>query len=272
MDYNAVSVPSNRSRQGQYYSTVVGPYDVFAIRYGYTPVAGERSGEQHAQVAAIAAESSARAELAFSTDEDSPGSSGNDPTVSNWDLGDDPIAFHADRLALAQQLLLDAANRTVRPGESWAMQHHAVRTFMYQAYVSGVYLAKFVGGVVYSRAHRGDKNALEPNPVTPVAAAQQARALTLALQIVAGDFWMPAAEAMRKLPQHVGYGVCTDPHLDEYCLGIGSPSLLVESLTYRTHILSALLQPIRRRGLALLEWMSESGRPPAAEVRPYEAL
>ena len=103
--------------------------------------------------------------------------------MSTWDLGDDPVAWHADRLALAQRLLVDAANRTVRAGESWALQHHAVRAFMRVALTSGAYLAKYVGGVVYSRAHRGDAGA-HAAPVAPVPAAQQARALELALQVV----------------------------------------------------------------------------------------
>ena len=264
MDYNPINIPSDRSQQGQYYSTVVGAYDRWAIRYGYTVVDGEVSGVQPPALAAIAAlGGQAKGGLAFATDEDRPRSDGIDPFASTWDLGDDPIAFHADRLALAQNLLREAANRTVQVGESWTLQHHAVRAFMRTALSSGTYLAKYVGGVVFARAHRGAATpavSAADDPVAPAPPLEQARAVTLALQIVSGDFWMPAAEAMRRLPKRTAGGGagCADPALEEYCLGLAPPALLEEAGRIRRLVLMALLQPSRTRGLALAEFMAEA--------------
>ena len=37
MDYPAINVSLDRSKQGDYYTTKAGPYDIWAIEYGYTP-------------------------------------------------------------------------------------------------------------------------------------------------------------------------------------------------------------------------------------------
>jgi hypothetical protein len=37
MDYPAVNVSTDRSKQGDYYTTKAGPYDLWAIEFGYTP-------------------------------------------------------------------------------------------------------------------------------------------------------------------------------------------------------------------------------------------
>jgi hypothetical protein len=42
MDYPAINIASDKSKQGDYYTTVVGPYDIWAIEYGYTPFANQQ--------------------------------------------------------------------------------------------------------------------------------------------------------------------------------------------------------------------------------------
>ena len=61
--------------------------------------------EQHAELKAIAARGAARKALHFATDEDGATTSGVDPYSNLFDLGDDPLAYYWDRMALAQALL-----------------------------------------------------------------------------------------------------------------------------------------------------------------------
>ena len=42
MDYAGINLTNDRSKQGQYYDMSVGPYDVWAIQFGYTPFKAER--------------------------------------------------------------------------------------------------------------------------------------------------------------------------------------------------------------------------------------
>ena len=232
MDYHPINIPSNRSLQGQYYTTAVGAYDKWAIRYGYTPVPAEVDLEQHAELAAIAAEGAADPALQFASDEDTPRSDGVDPAASTWDLSSDPVGYYTDRLALAQNLLAEAANRTVRPGESWALQTSTARGFMRSAITAGSYVAKHIGGIIFSRGHRGDVGAAPP--VVPVSGAEQARALRLVLQIISHDFWLPLASAVAHMPKHIGWGCDPpSPSTDEYCMGLGQPELLSSALEVR---------------------------------------
>jgi len=53
MDYPAINVPSDRSKQGDYYTTKAGPYDLWAIEYGYKTFnspAEEKEGGPHSEL------------------------------------------------------------------------------------------------------------------------------------------------------------------------------------------------------------------------------
>ncbi|KAL1499291.1 hypothetical protein AB1Y20_011499 [Prymnesium parvum] len=257
MDYIGAFVPSNRSMQGQYYSSSVGEYDKWAIQYGYTPVEGEVAGEQPAELAALAARGAASAALAFATDEDEPSADGTDPLVNLYDLGDDPLFFYEDRLALAQSLLAGVVNRTVLPAEPWTRLLPAVRVYLTVALRAGTYAAKYLGGYTVSKAHRGDPHAAAP--VAAAAGAEQARALQLGLQIVAQPFWREVGALLRLAPRREGE--CDG--LQQYCLGSAAADLRGAVLRVRKLVLVALVQEARTRGLQQQEW--EAGGAPRGE-------
>ena len=104
---------------------------------------------------------------------------------------------------------------------------------------------------MFSKAHRGDAAAAEP--VTPVDVAEQQRALQLVLQVVSQDFWLPAARAVRRMPEREG--VCGG--LNEYCLGLSGAELLGMVRRARQSVLLQLLQPARLSGLQQHEWDAE---------------
>jgi len=253
MDYVPSYIPSNRSWQSRrpsgFVSAVVGAYDRHAIEYGYSVVEGEVDGVQPPKLAALAARGSHEVALAFATDEDGPRVDGVDPLTNIYDLGDDPIHYYRDRLALTQRLLLTAANRTVLAGESWTKQTAAVLSFINTALRAGAYIAKYVGGSLFSKAHKGDPHAADS--MTPVPAADQARAVQLALQIISQPFWLPTAMAVRRMPLRTGYG-CGE--LEPYCLGLKPPELLARVRRTREQVLLGLLQVERLSGLAQQEW------------------
>ena len=102
------------------------------------------AGQQHTALKAIAARGAARKALHFATDEDRATTSGVDPYTNLFDLGDDPLAYYWDRMALAQALLQQVLNRTVLPGEPWTRQLAAVGALMRVAMRGGAYAAKYV--------------------------------------------------------------------------------------------------------------------------------
>ncbi len=83
MDYCPINIAPKGKKQGDYYSTTLGPYDYWAIEYAYKPVDGDEASELK-KIAARAPEH----DLVYATDEDAV--LNDDPYVNRWDLGSDP--------------------------------------------------------------------------------------------------------------------------------------------------------------------------------------
>ena len=65
MDYSPINIAPKGKKQGDYYSTTIGPYDYWAIEYAYKPVDGDEAAELK-KIAARAPEH----DLVYATDED----------------------------------------------------------------------------------------------------------------------------------------------------------------------------------------------------------
>jgi hypothetical protein len=164
MDYNAVNIAPRGTKQGDFFSTTLGPYDYRAIAYAYKPLSGGTEGEVE-KLQEIAREI-ARPGQDFATDEDMFSSS--DPLVNVWDLGADPMKFAQDRILLAQELLKGLAERVVDKGEGYQRARQAFDVLLMQ-YANGAYLVvNHIGGEHMHRDHRDDPEARDPFvPVSP---------------------------------------------------------------------------------------------------------
>ena len=65
MDYNPANIAPAGTTQGYYYTPTIGPYDYWAIEYGYKDISGSES-EELAKIAARGTEPA----LQYATDED----------------------------------------------------------------------------------------------------------------------------------------------------------------------------------------------------------
>ena len=166
MDYNPINVAGDPSAgQGHYTMQGLGPYDSWAIRYGYDPdEARSRSG-----IAQVASE-----QFLYATDEDT---AGPDPYVQRWDLGRDPLEHARARFALVERLLPKAVERAVEKGEGYADARNAVDMLTYDYLAAALGAARFVGGQRTYRHHKGDAGG-QP-PLVPVPALKQREALIL---------------------------------------------------------------------------------------------
>jgi hypothetical protein len=171
MDYSPVNLAPKGVKQGDYFSTTLGPYDYWAIEYAYKPVPGGTEGEL-AELQKIA-EKCAAPGLDYATDEDMYGTA--DPLVNTFDLGADPMKFAQDRMVLAEDLMKNLAERVVEKGEGYQRARQAFSLLLGQ-YGNGAYLvANFIGGEHLHRDHRGDPNGRDP--LVPVTGAKQREAL-----------------------------------------------------------------------------------------------
>ena len=125
MDYNPINIAPKGKKQGDYFTTTIGPYDYWAIEYAYKPISGDEDGELK-KIASRAPEH----DLAFATDGDLYGN--DDPTVNLYDLGADPCQFAKDRIALASELIKDLDAKAIRDGESWVRVREAFSILLSQ--------------------------------------------------------------------------------------------------------------------------------------------
>ncbi|HTU21971.1 MAG TPA: zinc-dependent metalloprotease, partial [Gemmataceae bacterium] len=171
MDYTAINLAPKGVKQGDYFSTTIGPYDYWAIAYAYKPLSGGTDGELD-KLREIAKES-AKPGHDYATDEDIFSTS--DPLVNVWDLGADPMKFAQERLLLAEELLKGLEDRVVDKGEGYQRARLAFNVLLMQYGNAAHLTANFIGGEHAHRDHRDDPGGRDP--FVPVKADKQREAL-----------------------------------------------------------------------------------------------
>ncbi|MDX1969242.1 MAG: zinc-dependent metalloprotease [Planctomycetaceae bacterium] len=171
MDYSPVNIAPPGAKQTSYYTTTIGPYDHWAIEYGYKEI----SGDESAELLKIAARS-AEPGLDYATDEDTR-SSDPDPLVNRFDLGKDPIEYARQQVKVVSELTPKLMERAVQDGEGYQRVRQAFGLLLSEYWRTVAFAARLPGGVYVHRDHKGDPQGRAPFKV--VDAAQQRAALKL---------------------------------------------------------------------------------------------
>jgi hypothetical protein len=174
MDYSPTNLVPKGVKQGDYYSTTLGPYDYWAIEYGYKPLSGGTTGEV-GDLKKIAARSGEPG-LAYATDEDTRGTD-PDPDSNRFDLGNDPLEYASNRLKLVKELLPGLVDRMTKEGDDYTQARRAFNVLIAQYGQSTFFVTRYVGGLSTSRSHKGDKGGKPP--ISLVDAKTQREALQL---------------------------------------------------------------------------------------------
>jgi hypothetical protein len=180
MDYIPVNIVPKGKTQGDYYTAELGPYDLWAIEYGYKPLAGGTPEAELPELDKIAARSG-ESVLAYATDEETEFGD-PDPLSNRFDLGNDPLEFAKSRAELVAQVMPLIADRmTAKEKDGTTGGYERVRQafgVLLTAHGQAMYTAsRLVGGLHTSRSHKGDANA--PMPFRVVEPQKQRDALAL---------------------------------------------------------------------------------------------
>ncbi len=206
MDYAPANLSPDRAKQGHYYSVVPGPYDHWAIRYGYTEATPEN---EESTLAAILAEST-KPEHAFGNDADdmrAPGR-GIDPRVMVNDLSSDPIAHAVGTMARIRTTMAGLAEKFPVQGEGYHELRTAFATLMRDYGRAAATLSRHVGGVHLDRSVHGQADAAAA-PFLPVPAEEQRRAVSALHAYVLGPdafAFLPSDLIARLQLQRRGFG------------------------------------------------------------------
>jgi hypothetical protein len=171
MDYTAVNLAPQGTKQGEYYTSRVGPYDEWAISYGYSTTGAKTPIEERSALQKIA-NRAAEPDLAYATDEDV--FSFLDPQTNLFDLSSNLLTYGQWQMDNARAMWKRLEQRYPLQGESFndvRVAFNAVFGYYFQ-YAS--FLTNYVGGQSFNRYRYGDSSRL---PFESVSLADQRLAL-----------------------------------------------------------------------------------------------
>ena len=191
MDYSTVNIARDKSRQGLYYDIVPGPYDVWAIDFGYSTDESRRD--------AILARSTEK-QHAFGNDADDMRAPGKaiDPLVNVDDMSSDAIVYAIERAQMINDLYGKLLTTIPKDGESYQRLRNAyAMAFGTYAVQMGV-VSRYIGGVHVNRGFVGQPGAEQPYKAVPRDRQKQAMS-TLETYVFAPDAYKAPGELIAHL-------------------------------------------------------------------------
>src|SRR5687768_219774 len=174
MDYEIVNLAGKGQTQGDYFSSRPGPYDIWAIQFGYTSPMSDPAAEK-ARMNALLARST-EPDLIFGNDADiTSANSGIDPRVNVNDMTSDAIGYMSDRFEVIGDLMTTLPTRYNAPGQSYHELRNAYLVLTGQLNTASTVMARYIGGVYVDRSFSGQPGAKKP--FTPVSRTDQKRAM-----------------------------------------------------------------------------------------------
>ena len=223
MDYPTINIAPEGTPQGEYFMTCTGPYDHWAIDFGYSE--GLAEPEEEAKRLDKIASRSHEHELAFGNDADDMRAvgSGIDPDVMIYDLSSDPVAYGEQRCKLDEKELGKLLDTFPTEGHSYQELVQAFAVITRDMTDALTAASRYIGGVHVERAFKGQ--GAKANPFTPVPEAQQKRAMALLTRYAFGpQAWQtPPALVAHLQQQRRGFDLrkeTEDPKVHSRVFGI----------------------------------------------------
>ena len=236
MDYVPVNLAPPGIVQGDYYTTMVGPYDDWAIEYGYKVIGGVNPNSDLPALQQIASRAG-EPQLAYAPDEDTVDDL--DPAANTFDLSANMLKYSQWQLDNARAMW-KRLEKQIPAGEEGYNELRVMFDSVFGYYANQVMnTTLYIGGQSFNRIRPGD--AKGKLPFVPIELSQQREALaTLDKYVFAPDAFSFAPELLNKLApsrwEHWGNPALVFP-LD-YPIG--------DRITFlQRFVLRVLLSPVR---------------------------
>ncbi len=144
----------------------IGPYDMWAIEYGYTFASDLKP------ILARVAEP----ELAYATDEDT---GGPDPLARRYDFSKNPLDYAKTQFELAKFHRGRILEKFVKKGDSWSKSRRGYELTLSLQMRGVSMMANWIGGAHINRDRKGDKNGRAPIAVVPTKTQREALAYVI---------------------------------------------------------------------------------------------
>ncbi|MEA5622579.1 zinc-dependent metalloprotease [Nostoc sp. UHCC 0251] len=199
MDYIPPNIAPQGTKQGDYFPTMVGPYDEWAIKYGYIPIQTSTPIAEKPILEEIAGQSY-KPELSYSTDEDVYDL---DPTADAWDNSGNVLLYSQWQLNNSRVMWERLDKRFPMAGDSYSDVSERFSTVLGNYFQQIYYTTKYIGGQSFSRIHPSETPSgvsQKRLPFEPVPVEEQRQALeTLQKYIFAEDALSFSPELLNKL-------------------------------------------------------------------------
>ncbi|MEL6363422.1 MAG: zinc-dependent metalloprotease [Pseudomonadota bacterium] len=215
MDYHAINAAPVGVEQGDWIDYRPGPYDDWAIEFGYRPDLDRKAHLYR----------SLEPQLTFGNDADDMRTSfwGIDPRVNVGDMSSDMVVYAEQRFDLVDYIMGDLKTKFTEEGESWQMLRDSYYALVGQKRGMARGVSRYVGGVYVERFDAGQPGSEGKKPYSPVPEAKQKAAIRLlGERIYAADAFETADDIAAFIqPQRRGYdffGVTEDPKFRDLVL------------------------------------------------------
>ena len=251
MDYSAVNLAPQGATQGDYFTQRIGPYDEWAIAYGYTPVDGLVPQSETRLLEKIAGRAPEPA-LAYATDEDIY--AGLDPLTNPFDLSGDLLTYAPWQMENAQKMWQRLDQSAPTAGESFSDVRQKFDEIFDYYFQYASFLTTYVGGQSFNRFKGGDVAGRLPFEPVPAEKQRQALALLQAHVFDANQFRFSPAFLNKLAPSRwMHWG--EEPEVFALDYPIHDRILLLQTV-----VLRELLQPDRLARLRDADLKTQSGQ------------
>ena len=194
MDYIPPNIAPESVKQGDYFPSIVGPYDVWAIKYGYSHIKAANTKAEEPVLRKIASESY-KPEYSYSTDEDVYDL---DPTADAWDNSSNVLLYSKWQMDNARKMWDRINKRYPLVGESYSDVRDRFGAVLSNYFQQIYYTSKYIGGQSFYRVYASeDQTRL---PFEPVPVEKQRKALKVLREyIFAEDAFNFSPELLNKL-------------------------------------------------------------------------
>lgn len=166
MDYPSVNINSDRSKQGDYYTMKPGPYDLWAIEFGYREY---DAGQEQSSLQTLLRRSHEPA-LTFGNDADDMRSPGNgiDPRVMVNDMSNDMVTYGEDRYKFVNNTMGKLVSKYAQSTKSYEEIKIRYNILNGQRFGMANAISRYIGGVQVDRSYPGQNTGVKPFVITPV--------------------------------------------------------------------------------------------------------
>jgi hypothetical protein len=159
MDYLPVNLAPQGTAQGDYFPATIGPYDEWAIIYGYKPSNFESIGTSFPETERAFLEqlvsSSQQPELAYATDEDIWDIN---PNANVWDMSNDVLLYSQWQMDNARLMWQKLETHYPIKGESYSQLRTVFDKILMYYFRNANLIADYIGGQSFRRNYALDVN------------------------------------------------------------------------------------------------------------------